>query len=52
MPRVRVVTDTPADVPKAEARAQDIAVVPLNVTFGQETVLDGDLSQRSSGAER
>ena len=44
MPRVRVVTDTPADVPKSEARAQDIAVVPLNVTFGQETVLDGDLS--------
>ena len=44
MPRVRVVTDTPADVPKAEARAQDIAVVPLNVTFGQETVLDGDLN--------
>jgi len=38
---VRIVTDSTADIPLAEAEALDITVVPLTVFFGDEAYLDG-----------
>ena len=38
---VKIVTDSTADLPPELARELDIAVVPLNVHFGEETFLDG-----------
>lgn len=46
MPRVCVVTDSTADVPKSLVDELGITVVPCYVHFGQETFLDGvDLSR-------
>jgi DegV family protein with EDD domain len=39
--RVRIATDSTADVPPALASELDIAVVPCQVFFGQEVYLDG-----------
>ncbi len=41
MGRVRIVTDSIADVPSALASELDIAIVPCQVFFGQEVYLDG-----------
>jgi len=41
-----VVTDSTADIAPALAAERDIAVVPLLVTFGDESLPDGVLSQR------
>jgi DegV family protein with EDD domain len=38
---VRIVTDSTADLPKEEADALGIVVVPLTVFFGEEAYLDG-----------
>jgi DegV family protein with EDD domain len=38
---VRVVTDSTADLPKDQAQALDICVVPLTVQFGEEVYRDG-----------
>ena len=38
---VRVVIDSTADVPSDRARELGITVVPLAVSFGEETYLDG-----------
>src|SRR5437588_4108219 len=38
---VRIVTDSTADIPLAEAETLDITVVPLTVFFGDEAYLDG-----------
>lgn len=38
---VRIVTDSTADLPKEEADALGIIVVPLTVFFGEEAYLDG-----------
>lgn len=38
---VRVVTDSTADIPLAEAEALGITIVPLTVFFGDEAYLDG-----------
>ncbi|HZS79735.1 MAG TPA: DegV family protein [Ktedonobacteraceae bacterium] len=38
---VRIVTDSTADIPQAEADALGITVVPLTVFFGDEAYLDG-----------
>ncbi len=38
---VRVVTDSTADLPADVAREQEIAVVPLQVMFGEESFRDG-----------
>jgi DegV family protein with EDD domain len=43
--RFAVVTDSTADVSTPRAAAANIAVVPLLVTIGEQTYLDGDLSQ-------
>lgn len=43
--RIRIVTDSSADVPEAVARELDIAIVPVIVTFGDRTYKDGELSQ-------
>jgi len=43
--RFAVVTDSTADIPTEMARDRGITVVPLSVTFGTETLLDGELSQ-------
>ena len=43
MPKVRIVTDSAADMTKAEADRLGIIVVPLIVTFGTESCLDGEL---------
>ncbi|MDZ4170164.1 MAG: DegV family protein [Coriobacteriia bacterium] len=40
-----VVTDSTADIAADIARAQGIIIVPLAVTFGTETFVDGELSQ-------
>lgn len=40
-----VVTDSTSDIPVAVRAAQQITVVPLNVNFGSESMLDGDLTQ-------
>jgi DegV family protein with EDD domain len=39
---VRIVTDSTADLPAALAQDMGIAVVPLNVHFGDEVFTDGD----------
>jgi DegV family protein with EDD domain len=44
--RVRIVTDSTADLPSALALSHGITVVPLKVTFGSDTFDDGVLSQR------
>ena len=41
MERIRIVTDSTADVPPTLATALGITVVPLNVHFGRETYRDG-----------
>ena len=38
---VRILTDSTADIPKEQADALGIAVVPLTVIFGEEAYLDG-----------
>ncbi|HEV2471158.1 MAG TPA: DegV family protein [Ktedonobacteraceae bacterium] len=38
---VRIVTDSTADIPREQAEALGIAVVPLTVFFGDEAYLDG-----------
>lgn len=38
---VRILTDSTADIPKEQADALGIAVVPLTVFFGEEAYLDG-----------
>src|SRR6266566_5062172 len=38
---VRIVTDSTADIPLAEAEALGITVIPLTVFFGEEAYLDG-----------
>ena len=38
---VRIVTDSTADIPKEQANALGITVVPLTVFFGDEAYLDG-----------
>lgn len=38
---VRIVTDSTADLPPATARELGVSVVPLSVTFGEETFLEG-----------
>ena len=43
MQKVRIVTDTTADLPKEVAAEHDITVVPLIVNFGTETYLDREL---------
>ncbi len=40
-----VVTDSTADIPAAVCEEQGITVVRLNVNFGGESMLDGDLTQ-------
>jgi len=40
-----VVTDSTADIAAGIAEERQIAVVPLSVSFGADTMLDGDLSQ-------
>jgi DegV family protein with EDD domain len=42
---VAVVTDSTADIPVDLAAANDIVVVPLNVTFGDRTYQATELSQ-------
>jgi len=37
---VRIVTDSTADIPLAQARALDITIVPLTVFFGEQAFLD------------
>ena len=44
MPRVRIVTDSGADLEPAVAAQLGISVVPLIVLFGQQSYLDGELS--------
>lgn len=39
--RVKIVTDSTADIPRALAESLDIAVVPLTVHFGSEVYRDG-----------
>ncbi len=38
---VRIVTDSTSDIPLEQARALDIAIVPLTVFFGDQAYLDG-----------
>ena len=45
-PRFAVVTDSTADIPPLLAAERGIHVVPLVVTIGAETLLDGVLSQQ------
>lgn len=40
-----VITDSTADIPSDLAGANAITVVPLSVTFGEETLADGTLTQ-------
>jgi DegV family protein with EDD domain len=42
MPRVRVVTDSAADIPAELVRAHSILVVPLTVHFGDKTYVEGE----------
>lgn len=41
MPKVKIVTDSTADIPKSLVEQLDITVVPLKVLFGEETFEDG-----------
>lgn len=43
--RVAIVTDSTADIPPAIAVERGVTVVPLAVSFGSETFVDGELSQ-------
>src|SRR5260221_143355 len=46
---VRIVTDSTADIPRDQAEAAGITVVPLTVFFGDEAYLDGvDLDNAGS----
>ncbi|KAF0207227.1 MAG: DegV family protein [Actinomycetota bacterium] len=45
MKEVSIVTDSTTDIPNDLAKAYDIAIVPLVVNFGDESFLDGELSQ-------
>ncbi|MBV8821360.1 MAG: DegV family EDD domain-containing protein, partial [Ktedonobacteraceae bacterium] len=38
---VRIVTDSTADIPLAQAQALGITIVPLTVFFGEQAFLDG-----------
>src|SRR5438128_9623551 len=38
---VRIVTDSTADLPREQAQALGITIVPLTVFFGEEAYLDG-----------
>lgn len=45
MQKVRIVTDSAADLPKAVREAEGIAMLPMQITFGDEEFRDGvDLS--------
>jgi DegV family protein with EDD domain len=44
-PAFAVVTDSTADIPPAIAQQRGVAVVPLSVHFGDETFVDGVLTQ-------
>jgi len=46
MRKFAVVTDSTADIEQRIALERGISVVPLSVSFGSETLLDGVLSQR------
>lgn len=41
LPPVAIVTDSTSDIPKAVAQKLGIRVIPLNVHFGDEVLLDG-----------
>lgn len=41
MAKVKIITDSTADIPKSIAEELDITVVPLKVLFGEETFEDG-----------
>jgi len=41
VPRIKILTDSTADLGPALAAAYDVTVIPLLVQFGQETYLDG-----------
>ena len=41
MPKIAIVTDSTSDLPKEITKKYNITVVPLNVHFGEETLLDG-----------
>jgi DegV family protein with EDD domain len=41
VPRVRVVTDSTADLPPDLARRLNISIIPANIQFGSESFLDG-----------
>lgn len=45
MPSVAVVTDSTADLSKELCEQHQITVVPLSIVFGQETLVDGTMSQ-------
>src|SRR5205814_10113235 len=45
---VRIVTDSTADIPLAQAQALGITVVPLTVFFGEEAYLDGVVLDNAS----
>lgn len=45
-PRFAVVTDSTADIPPSIAAEESVTVVPLSVSFQDETFVDGVLSQR------
>lgn len=42
---IAVITDSTADIPAELASERRVAVVPLSVSFGDETIVDGTLSQ-------
>ncbi len=42
---IRIVTDSSADLTPEDVRRLNITVVPLNLTFGDETFADGSLTQ-------
>jgi len=43
--KIAIVTDSTADIASETAVERRITVVPLSVSFGQETLLDGELTQ-------
>ena len=45
MKQFSVVTDSTADLPSEIARKLGISVVPLTVSFGEESFADGELDQ-------
>ncbi len=43
--RFAIVTDSTADITPQMAKERGISVIPLSVTFGQDTLLDGEFTQ-------